>query len=81
MSEVPDDTVKKIAAEVAKANSVQRLERPDQQHGSSGSLGIEVKLVLTPGSSAAIMDLPSALTTSQVIQRLADAEERLPIVR
>jgi hypothetical protein len=28
------------------------------------------------------MGLPSALTTSQVIQRLADAgEERLPIVR
>ena len=83
MSELPDDTVKEIAAMVAKANSVSVSSvQTSSTVDSSGSSAIEIKFVLTPGSSAAIMGLPSALTTSQVSQRLADAgEERLPIVR
>ena len=83
MSELPDDTIKEIAARVAKANSVSVSSvQTSSTVDSSGSSAIEIKFVLTPGSSAAIMGLPSALTTSQVIQRLADAsEERLPIVR
>jgi hypothetical protein len=83
MSELPDDMIKEIAARVAKANSVSVSSvQTSSTVDSSGSSAIEIKFVLTPGSSAAIMGLPSALTTSQVIQRLADAgEERLPIVR
>ncbi len=78
VSELPDDMIKEIAARVAKANSVSVSSvQTSSTVDSSGSPAIEVKFVLTPGSS-----LPSALTTSQVIQRLADAgEERLPIVR
>ena len=81
MSELPDDMIKEIAARVAKANSVSVSSvQTSSTVDSSGSSAIEIKFVLTPGSSAAIMGLPSALTTSQVIQRLADAgEERLPI--
>ena len=74
MSELPDDMIKEIAARVAKANSVSVSSvQTSSTVDSSGSSAIEIKFVLTPGSSAAIMGLPSALTTSQVIQRLADA--------
>ncbi len=83
MSELSDEKVKAIAERVAAANkinfaSVQTSSAVD----SAGATAIEIKFVLTPGSTGATMGLPSALTTSQVIQGLADAgEERLPIVR
>jgi hypothetical protein len=78
-----DDMIIKIAGQIATANKI------DYTHimtipttDSTGSPAIEIKFVLTPGSSEKIAGLPSALTVSQVIQSLANAgEERFPIVR
>jgi hypothetical protein len=83
MSELSDEKVKEIATKVATANSVSVASvQTSSTFDSNGSTAIEIKFVLTPGSTSAILGLPSALTTSQVIKQLADAgEERLPIVR
>jgi hypothetical protein len=83
MSELSDEQVKVIARQVATANSVSVASvQTSRTIDSNGLTAIEIKFVLTPGSTSAIMGVPSALTTSQVIQQLADAgEERLPIVR
>jgi hypothetical protein len=83
MSELTDEKVKEIASKVATANSVSVASvQTSSTFDSNGSTAIEIKFVLTPGSTSAILGLPSALTTSQVIKQLADAgEERLPIVR
>ena len=83
MSELTDEKVKEIATKVATANSVSVASvQTSSTFDSNGSTAIEIKFVLTPGSTSAILGLPSALTTSQVIKQLADAgEERLPIVR
>ena len=49
---------------------------------STGSEAIEVKIVLIPGTFKSIIGERSALTISQLIQKLADAGEgRYPIVR
>lgn len=43
---------------------------------------MEIKFVLTPGSSAHIMGQRSANTIIQIMQKLADAgEDRFPIVQ
>jgi len=78
-----DEEIKSIATEIATANSVKLSSvQTSRTVDSNGATAIEIKFVLTPGSSSAVMGLHSALTTSQVIQRLADeGEERLPIVR
>jgi len=83
MSVLPNERVKAIATKVATANSVSFASvQTSTAVDSNGATAIEIKFVLTPGSTSAIMGMPSALTTSQVIQRLADeGEERLPIVR
>jgi hypothetical protein len=83
MTVLRDEKVKEIATKVATANSVSIASvQTSSTFDSNGSTAIEIKFVLTPGSTSAIMGLPSALTTSQVIRQLADAgEERLPIVR
>jgi hypothetical protein len=83
MSELPDKKIKAIATKVATSNSVNFASvQTSRTVDSNGLTAIEIKFVLTPGSTSAVMGMPSALTTSQVIQKLADAgEERLPIVR
>jgi hypothetical protein len=83
MSTLTDQEVKKIAEGVAAANNVSVdhvLTAPAMD--STGASAIEIKFVLTPGSSASIMGERSALTVSQLVQQLADkGEERFPIVR
>jgi hypothetical protein len=83
MSMLPDKEVVAIAKQVATSNLVEFtdvLTAPATD--STGAAAIEIKFLLTPGSSAAIMGERSATTVSQVIQRLSDAgEERFPIVR
>jgi hypothetical protein len=83
MSELTDEKVKEIATKVATMNSVSVASvQTSSTFDSNGSTAIEIKFVLTPGSTSAILGLPSALTTSQVIKQLADAgEERLRIRR
>jgi hypothetical protein len=78
-----DQEVIQIARGVAKANNVSLVDvRTAPVMDSTGAAAIEVKFVLTPGSSADIMGERSALTVSQLIQELADkGEERFPIVR
>jgi hypothetical protein len=83
MTTLTEQEVEIIAKKVAQANNVS-LDAVSITTGapSIGEPAIEIKLVLTPGSSASIMGMPSALTTSQIVQQLADrGEERLPIVR
>jgi hypothetical protein len=76
-----DDEVIRIARAAAAANSVPVatvLTAP----AFTDAPAIEIRIVLTAGSSASIMGERSALTVSQVVQQLADrGEERLPIVR
>jgi hypothetical protein len=83
MSILSDQEVVRIARGVAAANNVsvaEVLTAPAVDF--TGASAIEIKFVLTPGSSASIMGERSALTVSQVIQQLADkGDERLPIVR
>jgi hypothetical protein len=78
-----DQEVANIARGVAAANNVsvdRVLTAPAMD--STGASAIEIKFVLTPGSSASIMGERSALTVSQVVQQLADkGEERFPIIR
>jgi hypothetical protein len=83
MTTLTDQDVVKIAKRVAEANNVSFADvvtAPTMD--STGASAIEIKFVLTPGSSAAIMGKRSAMTISEVIRELADVgEERLPIVR
>jgi hypothetical protein len=83
MSTLTDETVIQVAKDVAKANNVSFanfVTAPIMD--STGSEAIEIKIVLTPGSSKAIRGERSARTISQLIQRLTDAgEPRFPIVR
>jgi hypothetical protein len=78
-----DQEVVQIAKGIATANNVSFadvLTAPTVD--STGASAIEIKFMLNPGSSAAIMGERSALTVSQVIQQLADkGEQRFPIVR
>jgi hypothetical protein len=83
MSTLSYEKIIEIAQSVASANNVNFATITAMPTlDSTGSTAIEIKFVLTPGSSDKIVGLPSALTTSQVIQKLADeGEERFPIVR
>jgi hypothetical protein len=80
-----DQEVVQIAKGVAKANNVSfDAVETAPAVDSTGASAIEIKFILTPGSSAAIVSKPesSALTVSQLVQRLSDAgEERFPIIR
>jgi hypothetical protein len=83
MSTLTFEKVKEITEAVATANSVSFASVVTASTvDSTGSEAIEIKIILTPGSSDAIMGEPSARTVAQVVQQLADAgEERPPIVR
>ena len=77
-----DEEVKEIAKEVASLNNVSvETVQTSLIVDSEGVPTREIKLVITPGSTSAVMGLPSALTTSELIRRFADAGEELPIVR
>jgi hypothetical protein len=66
----------KVVVDIAK--QVRTLPVTD----STGAPAIEIKFVLTPGSSGSILGERSASTVSGLIQRLADeGEERVPIIR
>jgi hypothetical protein len=83
MGILTDKQVVKIAKQVATANNVNFasvLTAPATD--STGAAAIEIKFILTPGSSTAIMGGPAAKTVSQVVQKLAaKGEKRFPIVR
>jgi hypothetical protein len=83
MSKLSDDKIINIASQIATANNVNYTEiKTISTTDSTGSPAIEIKFVLTSGSSDKIAGDPSARTVSQVVQSLADAgEERFPIVR
>ena len=83
MTMLTDQELVKIAKGVAAKNHVSVehvLTAPATD--STGASAIEIRIVLTPGSSASIMGPNSALSVSQLVQQLADkGEERSPIVR
>jgi hypothetical protein len=80
-----DQEVRRIAEQIATANNVSfAAVQTAPAMDSTGASAIEIKFILTPGSSAAIVSKPesSALTVSQLVQKLSDAgEERFPIIR
>jgi len=80
MSILSDQEVVRITRAAAAANNVP-VATVQTAPAFTDAPAIEIKVVLTPGSSASIMGLPSANTTSQIVRQLADGgEERLPIV-
>ena len=83
MSTLSDEKVIEIAKSVATANNISFatvVTAPAMD--STGSEAIEIKIVLTPGSSDTIRGERSARTISEVIQKIADAGDgRFPIVR
>jgi hypothetical protein len=83
MITLSSEKIIEIARGVATANNVNFTSIvPTPAIDSTGSEAIEIKILLTPGSSEAIMGETSARTVSQLIQKLADAGEgRFPIVR
>jgi hypothetical protein len=83
MSTLSEEKIIDIAKSVATANNINYTTITlTPMVDSTGSTAIEIKIVLTQGSSDAIVGLPSARTVSQVVQKLADeGEERFPIVR
>jgi hypothetical protein len=83
MNTLADKDVAEIAKQVATTNNVSFAEvRTMPVTDSTGAPAIEIKFLLTPGSSASIMGERSASTISGVIQRLFDeGEERVPIIR
>ncbi|MBV8920031.1 hypothetical protein [Bradyrhizobium sp.] len=82
MTILTDKEVIDVARNVAAANGVSVAAVSTATLDSPGSPVVEIRFVLTPGSSASIMGERSARTVSQVIQQLADkGEERFPIVR
>jgi hypothetical protein len=83
MTTLTDQEVTSIAKKVARANKVS-LDAVSiaTAVASTGEPAVEIKLVLTPGSSTAIMGKPAAMIVSELIRELADSgEERPPIVR
>lgn len=83
MSILTDEAVVQITKAVAALNKVSVADVvTSRTTNSTGSEAIEIKIIVTPGSSGAIMGERSARTVSQVIQKLADAGDgRSPIVR
>lgn len=83
MATLTDQEVTTIAKKVAQANNVS-LDAVSiaTAVASTGEPAIEIRLILTPGSSTAIMGKPAAMTVSELIRELADkGEERPSIVR
>ncbi|KYK44973.1 hypothetical protein A1D31_12240 [Bradyrhizobium liaoningense] len=83
MSTLPENQVINIAKTVAASNGVSFTDvRTAPAVDSTGAPAMEIRFVLTPGSSAAIMGQRSANTIVQIMQKLADAgEDRFPIVQ
>jgi hypothetical protein len=83
MTTLSDEDVVRIAKSVATANNVNYADvKTAPAVDSTGSEAIEIRIILTPGSSNAIIGERSARTVSQVIKEITDTgEERLPIVR
>ena len=83
MTPLTDEQIIDIAKSAATANNVNFVDVAIAPAiASTGFDAIEIKIVLTPGSSGTIMGERSARTVSQVIQKLADAgDARSPIVR
>jgi hypothetical protein len=79
MTELTDERIKEIAKGVARESRFDLQDvKTSRTVDSAGVSTIEVKLVLAPGTTSAV----PALTTSRLIQKMADAgEERFPIVR
>jgi hypothetical protein len=83
MPNLDDQNVIHIAKQVATANGVSFTEVVTSPvTDSTGASAIEVKIVLTPGSSDSIIGERSARTVSELIRKLADeGEQRFPIIR
>jgi hypothetical protein len=83
MSTLTDEKVIQIAKSVAEANNVSFANVVTAPAiDSTGSEAIEIKFVLSSGTSGSVIGGPSARTVSQLIQKLADVgEERFPIIR
>jgi hypothetical protein len=85
MSILSDQDVIAVAKDAASANGVSVSSVTTTTTTTAEAIGapaVEIKVVITPGSSASIMGMPSARTTSQIVRQLADrGEERSPIVR
>jgi hypothetical protein len=82
MGKLSDDEVKDIAKRIATSHNI-RWDDVQTRNvvDSEGVPTREIKFILTPGSTTAVLGLPTALTTSDVMGRLAAAGEELPIVR
>ncbi|MGJ4888838.1 hypothetical protein ACQR1Y_11620 [Bradyrhizobium sp. HKCCYLRH3099] len=83
MSILAEEEVVRIARAAGEANNLSiTAVSTAPAVDSTGTSAIDIKIVLTPGSSASIMGLPSANTTSQIIRQIADeGDERFPIIR
>jgi hypothetical protein len=83
MTKLSDQDIIFVAKNIATANGVSVVGvTTSPATDSTGASALEIKFLLTPGSSASIMGKRSASTVSQLIQQLADkGEERFPIVR
>ncbi len=83
MGTLTDKKVIEIAKQVATANGINFADvLTTRTTDSTGAAAIEIKFLLTAGSSAAVMGEPSAMTVSKLTQKLSDAgEERFPIIR
>jgi hypothetical protein len=83
MTTLTNEKIIEIAKDVATANNINFASVVTAPAiDSAGSEAVEIKFLLTPGSSQAIMGETSARTVSQLIQKLADVGEgRFPIVR
>src|SRR5262245_62401146 len=83
MTTLSKEDIIRITEAAATANNVSyETIRTAPAVDSTGSEAIEIRIVLTPGSSSAIIGERSARTVSQVIKEISDTgEERVPIVR
>ncbi|WKA26879.1 hypothetical protein [Bradyrhizobium roseum] len=83
MSTLSDREIVQLTRTVAQANNIAVSNvSTSPTIDWAGNVAIEIKIVLSHGSSAAAMGQPSAMTVSDLIRQLADkGEERLPIVR
>jgi len=83
MTTLTDQEVANIANKIAQANKVSlKTVSIETAVASTGEPAIEIRLVLTPGSSTDIMGKPAATIVSELIRELADkGEERPRIVR
>jgi hypothetical protein len=80
MTILAEDEVERIARAAAAANNLS-IYTVSTAPAFTDAPAIEIKVVVTAGSSASIMGGPSARTTSRIVRDLADrGEERLPIV-